>query len=164
MIFHHRWTALLAVLTLSIGIGAQTPTPLATALQAPPQMPAQQPPSPQRPPAASPQTAEGGQESPNELSVTVGKSLIVSTAQPIERISVGYNDVAEATAVSPREVLVNGKTPGQTSLIVWEQGGNKLFFELIVRPNTFLSEVRLDGVRRELKKELPEAKINLSFE
>jgi pilus assembly protein CpaC len=196
MIFHHRRTALVAVLILSVASGAQTPNPpassagvavatpvgQASSLQTPgsqtadapapnlqvqaqaPQAPAPQAPSPQRPPAASPVPAEGGQESPNELSVTVGKSLIVSTAQPIQRISVGYNDVAEATAVSPREVLVNGKAPGQTSLIVWEQGGNKLFFDLIVRPNNFLSEVRLDGVRRELKKELPAAKINLSLE
>src|SRR5579864_2109604 len=191
MIFHHRRTALLAVLILSVASGAQTPNSPAsrggaavanavaqasspqTANPQPPdaqaaapqvQTPSPQTPTAQQTPAANLQAAEGSQESPNELSVTVGKSLIVSTAEPIERISVGYNDVAEATAVSPREVLVNGKAPGQTSLIVWEQGGNKLFFDLIVRPNTFLSEVRLDAVRRELKKELPASKISLSFE
>jgi len=155
MIFHHRWSGLLAVMIASVASDAQVPNQQAISPQAP---------TAQQTQAANLQAAEGSQDSPNELSVTVGKSLIVSTAQPIERISVGYNDVAEATAVSPREVLVNGKTTGETSLIVWEQGGNKLFFDLIVRPNTFLSEVRLDSVRRELKKELPASKINLSFE
>ena len=172
MIFHHRWSGLLAVMIASVASDAQVPRPPASATapvatgieqvanpQATPQAP-----NPQQTPPANVQAAEGTQDSPNELSVTVGKSLIVSTAQPIERISVGYNDVAEATAVSPREVLVNGKTTGETSLIVWEQGGNKLFFDLIVRQNTFLNEVRLDSVRRELKKELPASKVNLSFE
>jgi pilus assembly protein CpaC len=162
MIFHHRWTPLFAVMALTVASGAETPAQTdaagATAVAAAspqtpsPQAAGVQAPGVQQPPAASPQAAEGSQEVPNELTVTVGKSLIVATAQPIERISVGYNDVAEATAVSPREVLVNGKTTGETSLIVWEQGGNKLFFDLIVRPNTFLNEVRLDAVRRELKK------------
>jgi len=172
MIFHHRWSGLLAVMIASVASDAQVPrppasatTPVATGIEqvANPQATPQAP-NPQQTPPANVQAAEGTQDSPNELSVTVGKSLIVSTAQPIERISVGYNDVAEATAVSPREVLVNGKTTGETSLIVWEQGGNKLFFDLIVRQNTFLNEVRLDSVRRELKKELPASKVNLSFE
>ena len=172
MIFHHRWSGLLAVMIASVASDAQVPrppasatTPVATGIEqvANPQATPQAP-NPQQTPPANVQAAEGTQDSPNELSVTVGKSLIVSTAQPIERISVGYNDVAEATAVSPREVLVNGKTTGETSLIVWEQGGNKLFFDLIVRQNTFLNEVRLDSVRREMKKELPASKVNLSFE
>ena len=117
------------------------------------------------PQARTPQaTTESDQESPNELSVTVGKSLIVSTTQTIERISVGFGDVAEATAVGPREVLVNGKAPGQTSLIVWQQGGNKLFFDLLVRPNNFVAGERVDALRREIRKELPGDKINVSYE
>ncbi len=176
MISVNRWTGLLAVLILSVASGAETPTPgaagvqavTAEAAQAPnPQTPSPGAPAPQ---AASPQApgpqapAESGQESPNELSVLMGKSLIVSTAQPIERISVGYNDVAEATAVSPHEVLVNGKATGETSLIVWEKGGNKLFFDLLVRPNNFVNATRVDAVRRQLKKELTAEDIDLSFE
>jgi len=136
----------------------QTPAPQAPAPQA------AAPQTPQTPPPGPPIPAEGGAEAPNELVVTVGKSLIVTTAQPIERISVGYNDVAEATAVSPHEVLVNGKTHGETSLIVWEQGGNKLFFDLKVQPNNFTSDARVDAVRREIKKELPGSAVNVSFD
>jgi len=63
-----------------------------------------------------------------ELSVTVGKSVLVDSPQIIERISVANGDLAEAVAITPREVLINGKAPGETSLIVWQQGGNRLFF------------------------------------
>ena len=101
-------------------------------------------------------------ESPNELTIVAGKSALVTSEQPIERISVGFGDIAEATAVGPTEVLVNGKTPGSTSLIIWQQGGGKLFFDLNVQPNKFLVNARLDNVRREIRRELPDQEISLT--
>jgi pilus assembly protein CpaC len=103
-------------------------------------------------------------ESPNELSLTVGKSSIVSSDQPIERVSLGFGDVAEATAVGPQEVLINAKMPGSTSLIVWQQGGGKLFFDVNVRPSLFVANDRLERVRRELNTELPGQQITPTFE
>jgi len=151
------------VVNRPVATAAQVPAAQVPPAQAPNQAPKPQAPTaPQSTDVAG--SAEGTQEAPNELSVTVGKSLIVSTAQPIERISVGYGDVAEATAVSPREVLINGKAPGETSLIVWEQGGIKLFFDLLVRPNSFLSDMRVDSIRRQMKKEMPGESINVSFD
>jgi pilus assembly protein CpaC len=171
MISHHRWTAMIAVIVLCVPSGAEPPaTPVDARVEAVAAMAAQTPgqaASPQTPNTQAPNPqppAEPGQASPNEVSVIVGKSVIVSTAQPIERISVGYNDVAEATAVSPREVLVNGKSVGETSLIVWQRDGNKLFFDLRVRPNNFVNETRTELVRQQLKKELAGSSINLSFE
>ena len=101
MSFGRRGTAMLAVLVLCVVSGFETQT---TKAQAVPATRAAQTPNPQQVPPARPPasqtaglpTSEAGQESPNELPVTVGKSLIVSTAQPIERISVGYGDIAEA--------------------------------------------------------------------
>jgi pilus assembly protein CpaC len=103
-------------------------------------------------------------EAPHELSVTVGKSLIVNSASPIDRVSVGFGEVAEATAVGPQEVLINGKAPGETSLIIWQSGGGKLFFDLTVRPSTTKIDERVDTVRRQLKKEMPDQNLNLAFE
>ena len=57
--------------------------------------------------------------------MTAGKSILLESAVPIERVSVGYGDVAEAKAVAPREVLLNGKTPGETSLIIWQRDGGR---------------------------------------
>src|SRR4051794_18631706 len=68
-------------------------------------------------PAAAPAQGQPQQEAPNDLFVNVGKSLIVDSARPIERVSVGLGEIAEVTAVGPQEILVNGKAPGQTSLI-----------------------------------------------
>ena len=104
------------------------------------------------------------QDSANELFVAVGKSVLIDVARPIQRIAVGLGDIAEATAVSPEEVLVNGKAAGDTSLIVWESGGGRQFFDVVVRPSSGTNNDRLEGVRRELRAELPGQPIRLSFE
>ncbi len=103
-------------------------------------------------------------ESPDDLSIAVGKSALVSSDQPIERVSVGFGEIAEATAVGPKELLVNAKAPGSTSMIVWQQGGGKLFFDVNVRPNEFVANNKLGNVRREIAKELPGQDITLSVE
>jgi pilus assembly protein CpaC len=103
-------------------------------------------------------------ESPNDLFVTVGKSVLVDSETPIERVSTGFGDVADATAVGPREVLVNGKKSGETSLIIWQQGGSKLFFDVTVRPSRFVANDRLEALRRQMKAEFPDQKIDLSVE
>jgi pilus assembly protein CpaC len=115
-------------------------------------------------PNTSSQANSAPAESPNDLFVNVGKSVIVDSSLPIERVSVGFGDTAEATAVGPREVLVNGKAPGETSLIVWQQGGSKLFFDVHVQPSQFASESRLDMLRRQLSRELPGQKVEPSIE
>lgn len=110
------------------------------------------------------QAAGGTEESVGELFVVVGKSAIVSSEPPIERVAVGFGDVAEATVVSPHEVLVSGKAVGGTSLIVWQQGGGKLFFNVTVRPNTTVTSIKLEGLRRELRQELPGQNISVTYE
>lgn len=109
-------------------------------------------------PAGVAQTPAAGADeanSPHELSVGVGKSVIINAALPIERVSVGFGDFAEATAVGPQEVLVNGKAPGESSLIIWQVNGPKLFFDLTVRASNFVNESKIDALRRQLKQELP---------
>lgn len=108
--------------------------------------------------------AQQQRESSNDLFVNVGKSVIVNSSLPIERVSVGFGEVAEATAVGPQEVLVNGKAPGETSLIIWQQGGGKLFFDVTVQPARFANNNRLDALRRQMNKELPGQKVDLSIE
>ena len=104
------------------------------------------------------------QDSSNELFVAVDKSVLVDVAHPIQRIAVGLGEFAEATAVSRSEILVNGKAPGETSLIVWEEGGGRQFFNVIVRPSAAAANDRMEALRRELKTELPEQQVKVSFE
>ncbi|MBZ5608166.1 MAG: pilus assembly protein N-terminal domain-containing protein [Acidobacteriia bacterium] len=110
--------------------------------------------NPQPPNPESPATGA------RELFVTVGKSLLVDSPSVIRRVSIANGAIAEALATSPREVLVNGKAPGETSLIVWQESGNRLIFDLIVQPNP----ARLDAINRELHTELPGDSVSVTLE
>lgn len=102
---------------------AQQPTPLTgqstpPAAQAPPVVPAQ-------PPA---QESEG----PQTLHLLVGRSLVISSPTRIKRISLADPNIAEAIVVSPTQVLVNGKTPGGVSLLLWDETDQSQAFEVSV--------------------------------
>jgi pilus assembly protein CpaC len=98
------------------------------------------------------------------LSVDVGKSLLIQSPVPIERVAVGYGDFAEARAVTPQEILLNGRNPGVTSLIVWQRDRGKLFYDITVRSVDYRTNGRVEAMNRELKRELPGQEIETSFE
>lgn len=110
------------------------------------------------PPSAAPQ--ETSSLMTKDLAVTVGKSLVVDSPVNIQRVSVANGDLAEAVAITPKEVLVNGKTPGETTLIIWQQGGNRLFYDLTVRQSTR----RIDAVREQLGRDLAGQDVTVNFE
>jgi pilus assembly protein CpaC len=118
----------------------------------------------QAPPAAGSPAAGSGQDSANQLFVAVGKSVLVDSAHPIARIAVGLGEIAEATATSPTEVLVNGKSPGETSLILWDVAGGRQFFNINVGANNYATNDRMDALRRELRVELPGQALRVSSE
>ena len=95
-----------------------------------------------------------------DLTVTAGKSLIVDSPVNIQRVSVADPLIAEAFAVTPREVVVNGKAPGETTIVVWQDGGNRLVFDLSVRAGT----TKIEAVRRELREELKDEAVTLNLE
>jgi len=101
---------------------------------------------------------------PTSLVLTVGKSVLIDSSMPIERVSVGFGDIAEATATGPRELLVNGRSPGVTSMIVWEEGGARRVFDITVVASHFLAENRVEAIRRQIEQELPGQGVNLTFE
>jgi pilus assembly protein CpaC len=107
-------------------------------------------------PPAQPENASG----PAKLIVTVGKSLIIDSPLNIQRISVANGDLVEAVAVNPKEVLLNGKVPGETSLIVWQHNGNRLVYDLTVR----MSPLKLEAVREQIAREYPDYDINVTFD
>ncbi|HTT63121.1 MAG TPA: pilus assembly protein N-terminal domain-containing protein [Bryobacteraceae bacterium] len=110
---------------------------------------------------APPRTQQAGASAaPDKLTVTVGKSMIIDSPVNIQRISVANGDLVEAVAVNPKEVLINGKQAGDTSLIIWQQGGNRLLYDLTVR----MSTSKLDAIRQQLARDFPNDEINVTYE
>ena len=97
---------------------------------------------------------------PRELVLLPGKSVVLDSPVDIQRVSVANDKVAEAVGITPREVLLNGREPGETSVIIWQQGGGRLIFDVVVRPK----ETQTDRIRRELARELGEQKVDIAVE
>ena len=115
------------------------------------------------PPPVQP-SGSSTQDSANELSVAVGKTVLVDCALPISRVSIGQGDMAEVHATSPTEVMVQGKAPGETSLIIWDIHGGRQFFNVTVRPSASALHDNLDAIRRELRSEFPGDSLRVSAE
>ena len=84
----------------------------------------------------------------SDLRIIVDKSAVVQHGSKIRRVSMANGEIAEAVAVSSNEVLINGKAPGETSLILWDAKGSRTRFEIHVVAN----DGKLEAVRRELRK------------
>jgi len=111
------------------------------------QVPQTQVPPPSAPPAEAPATAP--------LRVMVGKSLLVNTSEPLKRVSVTDPAVADALVVTPTQVLVHGRAPGEVSLVLWDEAERSRSFDLRV-------DVDTTAAAEEIHRLFPEQKINVS--
>ncbi len=78
------------------------------------------PPGPQQPQGSAP------------LRVMVGKSLLINTTERLKRISVTDPGIAFAQVITPTQILVHGKTPGEVSLLIWDELERSRSFDLRV--------------------------------
>ena len=67
--------------------------------------------------------------------LTVGRSVVLDRTDDIRRVAIADDRVADAIVVSPRELLINGKSPGITSLVLWSRSGDRQFFTISVSPS-----------------------------
>jgi pilus assembly protein CpaC len=95
-----------------------------------------------------------------QLTVTVGKSLAIDSPLAIKRLAFANGTMVEAQAIGPKEILLNGKAPGETSLIIWQEDGTRLIYDLTVR----VSPQRLYAVRQQIARDYPDADINVTFD
>jgi pilus assembly protein CpaC len=78
------------------------------------------------------QPAAAESEGPQTLHLLVGRSLVITSPTRIKRVSLADPAIAEAIVVSPFQVLVNGKTPGGVSLLLWDEADQSQAFEVSV--------------------------------
>lgn len=77
-----------------------------------------------------PQSAEPQGSAP--LRVMVDKSLLINTTERLKRISVTDPTVAYATVITPTQILVHGRAPGEVSLLIWDELERSRSFDLRV--------------------------------
>jgi len=64
------------------------------------------------------------------LDVIVGQSIVLEMNDDVSTVSIADPKVADAAVGSARTVVVNGKSAGVTTLVVWEEGGRHTLYRV----------------------------------
>lgn len=89
------------------------------------------------------------------LRVMVGKSLLINTTEKLKRISVTDPAIAFAQVITPTQILVHGKTPGEVSLLIWDELERSRSFDLRV-------DVDVSAAAEEERRVFPDEQITVS--
>ena len=85
-------------------------------------------------PPQSPTVPPTQQAAYPKVQVTAGRSIILPLDFEVTRIALTNPEIADATVVQPREILVDGKKPGTISLIVWGAGKRQQYDIIVEQP------------------------------
>jgi pilus assembly protein CpaC len=96
----------------------------------------------QQPPAAG---VVQGQSAFERIIVAAGRSVVLTMPFDIKKIAITNPEIADATGVSPRELLIDGKTAGTISLIVWGES-SRVQYDLEVDPGITTLQARLQSL------------------
>jgi len=85
----------------------------------------------------------------------VGKSLLINTTDRLKRVSVTDPEIADALVVTATQVLVHGRSPGEVSLLIWDEFERSRSFDLRV-------DVDITAAAEEMKRIFPDEQIDVS--
>src|ERR1700722_10554485 len=89
------------------------------------------------------------------LRVMVGKSLLINTTERLKRISVTDPNISYAQVITPTQILVHGKTPGEVSLLIWDELERSRSFDLRV-------DVDVSATAEEERRVFPDEQITVT--
>ena len=89
-----------------------------------------------------------------EMRLTVGKSIVLDYPADVRQISTSDPAIVDAVAVSTREVLLNAKSAGSVTVVVWSRAGQRTIYSINVEQN-------LEPLRRLLKDTFPNETIQI---
>ena len=95
------------------------------------------------------------EQGPAPLRVMVGKSLLINTTDKLKRVSVTDPDIADAIVVTPTQVLVHGRSPGEVSLLLWDEFERSRSFDLRV-------DADVSAAQEEIKRIFPDEQVAVS--
>jgi pilus assembly protein CpaC len=78
------------------------------------------------------------------LHVFLGKSVVINLQLPVTRILSSNPAVIDTLATSPTQVVVEGKSAGSSSLILWDTGGHSQILDVTVDVNVSFLRAALE--------------------
>src|ERR1700687_5304240 len=67
-----------------------------------------------------------------DLTLIEGRGELLQFEKDVQKVAVAEPKIADAVMISPREIMVNAKTAGRTTLMVWETGAEPARYEIDV--------------------------------
>ena len=93
-----------------------------------------------------------------DLKLLEGRGELLQFNQDIQKVAIAEPKVADAVVISPREVMVNAKTKGHTTLVIWETGSLPAQYNVDVISDT--SE--LDNLKKQIMEAVPGGTVQLT--
>jgi pilus assembly protein CpaC len=85
----------------------------------------------------------------------VGKSILINTSERLKRVSVTDPNIADPQVVTPTQVLVHGREPGEVSLLIWDELERSRSFDLRV-------DVDVTAAAEEIHRIFPDERIDVA--
>src|ERR1051326_8252660 len=67
-----------------------------------------------------------------EITLLEGRGELLTFKNDVTKVAISEPKIADAIVISPREVMVNAKSPGRATLVVWETGAEPVRWEIQV--------------------------------
>ncbi len=91
------------------------------------------------------------------ITLTTGRGELLEFARDVKQVAAAEPKIADVIVISPREVMVNAKEPGKTTVIVWENGiPNRYNVDVIPDSTDF------DNFRQSLLEQLPGSNVQVT--
>jgi len=78
-----------------------------------------------------------------KVMIGVGYTEIIELSSAVKRISIANPDIADASVTTPTQLVINGKSLGATSMIVWDDREKYKKFKLVVHSENSYHQVML---------------------
>ena len=83
-------------------------------------------------------------QEPQKVRILVGRSVVLSVADSIGTVSIADDAIADVVVATSRQLLLNAKKIGTTSLVVWSKGNRYQTYEVVVHSGTGFNQVVLN--------------------
>jgi pilus assembly protein CpaC len=77
-------------------------------------------------------TAAAQPSRPHEIALMEGRGQLLQFQRDVLKVAVAEPKIADAIVISPREVMINAKGPGNTTVIIWETDSDPARYEVAV--------------------------------
>src|SRR5215831_187853 len=68
----------------------------------------------------------------HDIALVEGRGELLRFQNDITKVAISEPKIADAVVISPRELMVNAKGPGRTTLVVWETGAEPARYDIDV--------------------------------